>query len=70
MGSKGREIIGMQQLFGGMLQQLGADGILHRPLYQLCAQPVLIISEPFVAIGPAQQIKQFINIHPDNFTSL
>jgi hypothetical protein len=61
--------IGMEQLFGGMLQQLGADGVLHRPLHQLRPQPVLVIGQPFVTVRPAQQIQQFIHIHSDYFAS-
>ncbi|MBP1728634.1 MAG: hypothetical protein H6Q56_1007, partial [Deltaproteobacteria bacterium] len=47
----------------------GADGILHRPFDQFGAKPVLVVGQPFIAEGLAQQPEQFIHIHADNFAS-
>ena len=47
--------VGVVQLLGGVEGQLGGDGVLHRSLDELGAEPVLVVGEPLAGVGRVEQ---------------
>ena len=59
----------MRQFLGGVEGQLRRDRVLHRPLDELGAEPVLVVGEPLARIGPVEGLQQLIDVHPDDLAS-
>ena len=60
---------GMTKLVRRVLQKFGDHRFFHRPLHDFGAEPVLIISQPFVSESHIEQLQQLFHVHADDFSS-
>jgi len=53
----------MGKLLGRVQGELGRDGILHRTLDHLRAEPILIVGEPLARVGLIEHGEELLDVH-------